>query len=240
MVRQGEALGSSLQLGAILAMSLMLTACSAQQQERRDPFTATGELIALSGGDAGAKRACITCHGLQGRGDGHAAPWLAGLPDGYLQKQMQDYASGRRESEVMGPIAKALDHQDRLAVAAYYARLPRPPPPVGAVAFAPKPHAAALYHQGDPERDLPACATCHGEDGEGTGPANPPLAGQPAGYVQVQLELWKKSKRRNDPQGQMLRVSQSLSPGEISALAEYVETLGRAVAPAVAGPAASP
>lgn len=241
MVRQGEALGSPLQLGAFLAMSLVLAACSAQQQERRDPFTATGELIALSGGDAGAKRACITCHGLQGRGNGQATPWLAGLPEGYLQKQMQDYASGWRESEVMGPIAKALDQQDRLAVAAYYAGLPRQPPPaVGAVASRQTSEAAALYHRGDPDRDLPACATCHGENGEGVGPANPPLAGQPAGYTQAQLELWKKSKRRNDPQGQMLRISQSLSPAEISALAEYVEALGRETARAVPGPAASP
>ncbi|WP_420849519.1 c-type cytochrome [Phenylobacterium deserti] len=220
---------------------MLLAGCTRTEEARRDPFTATGELVALSGGGAGAKRACITCHGLQGQGDGEATPWLAGLPEGYMQKQMQDYASGLRENEVMGPIAKALSHPDRLAVSTYYARLPRQVERGGGAPSAlTSSTAGLLYQQGDPGRGLASCASCHGARGEGVGAANPPIAGQPAGYIQTQLDLWKKAKRRNDPQGQMLRISQRLTDTEVSALGEYVEALGRPAAPPAQAQAASP
>lgn len=203
----------------------------------RDPFTATGELVALSGGDAGARRACIVCHGLDGAGDGELAPRLAGLPPGYLQKQLQDYADGRRTHPEMEAIARALDDRARREVAAYYADRPWTPPPVRPAADA---RAAALYHQGDPARGVPPCAACHGAAGEGDGFANPPLAGQPAGYQAAQLELWRHSKRRNDPQDVMLRISRRLSPREAAAVARYAAALRPASAAGSAPPAASP
>src|SRR5690606_23988349 len=91
-----------------------------------DPFRATGETIAMSGGDAGAAAACFTCHGIEGEGDGRLSPRLAGLDAGYLHRQLDDYASGRREHEAMRAIAKKLTAADRSKVASYYAALPPP------------------------------------------------------------------------------------------------------------------
>lgn len=47
---------------------------------------------------------------------------------------LEAYADGRREHSVMTPIAKALQPQDRDALAAYFARLQAPatPPQLGA------------------------------------------------------------------------------------------------------------
>ncbi|MET0337848.1 MAG: c-type cytochrome, partial [Caulobacter sp.] len=182
-----------------------------------DAFRRTGELIALSGGDSGARNACFTCHGLEGQGDGQASPRLAGLDAAWMQRQLDDYASGRRPDPVMGPIAKRLTAEDRQAVSAWHAALP--PPPL--LAAQPSAAGARLYHQGDVKRGLQPCAACHGEKGEGRGPANPPLAGQPPPYIAEQLSRWAKARRRNDPRDVMLHISRALTPAEIDAVSAY-------------------
>lgn len=220
-------------------LALLLTAGCAPDRGR-DPFTASGEVIALSGGDGGPSQACFTCHGMSGQGDGHSTPRLAGLPAGYLQRQLIDYADGRRADKVMAPIAKDLDADDRRAVSDYYASLPTPPKLTPATTpMAAGGGAAALYHQGDPDRDLPACASCHGAAGEGIGPANPPLAAQPPAYLAEQMRRWRTSERRNDPLNVMLAISRRLTSREVEALAQYASALGPAPAPATLSPAAS-
>lgn len=110
-------------LGLILIGS-GLVACDAAPGETDRAFSSSGKIIAMSGGAGGAANACFTCHGLQGQGDGVSAPRLAGLDAGYLQKQMEDYASGLRPDDVMSRIAKGLDPDSRRAVALFYAGLP--------------------------------------------------------------------------------------------------------------------
>jgi mono/diheme cytochrome c family protein len=82
MVRQtAPALG---RMVSQLVLAGSLAACSAVTTESNDRFSSSGELIAFSGGDAGADNACVTCHGLDGRGNGGDAPRLSGLQLGYL------------------------------------------------------------------------------------------------------------------------------------------------------------
>ena len=108
----------------VAAFILLLGACSPAPVD--DPFDATGELIALSGGDAGPQAACHTCHGLDGAGDGQLAPRLAAMDAGYLVRQLGFYADGQRRHPQMSWLAGRLDSDERLAVAAYYARMPMP------------------------------------------------------------------------------------------------------------------
>lgn len=163
----------------------------------------------------------MTCHQLRGQGDGQLTPRLAGLPRGYLGKQLQDYADGRRAHPQMEAIARALRPQDRQAVSAYYANL----------AWSPTAEAssdalgAELYRRGRPEAGLPACSGCHGPLAEGLGAANPPLAGQPAAYLTAQLDQWRAGRRRNDPQGSMLDISRRLTPVEAAAVSKYAASL---------------
>lgn len=217
---------------ALAAASALLLLAGCAPEPTRDPFTASGQVIAFSGGDAGAAQACFTCHGLRGEGDGGASPRLAGLPAGYLQRQLIDYADGRRADKVMAPIARALDDDDRRAVAAYYAALPAPAQAAGRSTAAVAGETARLYHHGDAERGLAACAACHGQAGEGVGPGNPPLAGQPPAYLAEQLDRWRRSQRRNDPQNAMLAISRRLTADEAEALARYASALAPAAASA--------
>ena len=209
-----------------------LAACSSSGQPAVDRFARTGELVALSGADAGAANACFTCHGLGGTGDGAGVPRLAGLPAGYLARQLEAYADGRRHHASMSWIAKQLTPSQRLAVSDYYADMPFRP--VAAASAA----APAIYVRGDPERGIIACATCHGASGEGLGPANPPLAGQPSEYLVQQIHAWRRSERRTDPGNVMLRISQRLSDRQLEELADFWASAAAPARPE--SPAASP
>ena len=112
--------------GLLLALFAIVlsTACTDRMSSSDDRWSAGGELIAMSGGEGGARYACVTCHGARGEGNGFDAPRLAGLPAGYLQKQMEDYARGLRPHEVMRDAARFLDSHERVRVANHYAALP--------------------------------------------------------------------------------------------------------------------
>ncbi len=202
---------------------LVLASCGTVDRGAADQFTATGELIALSGGDAGAPNACIACHGIDGRGNGAGTPRLAGLDRGYAAAQLEAYASGRRRHPEMEAIAKKLTAGQQDAVSAYYATLPFVPSAIETSVA--RDSIAILYHRGDPARGLASCASCHGARGEGIGPANPPLGGQPAAYLAEQLDRWRSSTRRNDPENVMLKISRALSLQESAALAAYASGL---------------
>ncbi|WP_348754319.1 c-type cytochrome [uncultured Aquincola sp.] len=198
-------------------MALVLPAwgCTDRMAPSADRFGRGGELIAMSGGEGGARYACVTCHGARGEGNGFDAPRLAGLPAGYLQKQMEDFAAGLRPHAVMRDVARFLDSHERVQVSAYYAALP-------AAALAPATTAAvdsataALYAR--------ACQSCHGVDGAGA-PGGPPLQAQPALYLTQQLQDWQQSKRRNDGDLAMLKVAQQLDAQEVRQLSLHLSAI---------------
>lgn len=197
---------------------LALGACSGPTNVR-DAFNRDGEIIALSGGSAGARNACVTCHGLDGQGDGNRSPRLAGLDQGYIARQLGFYADGQRINARMVAVAKALTGDERQEVAAYYARQPMRRTCGTAPAGPPE-----IFVRGDPARDIASCASCHGTRGEGSA-GNPPLAGQPAPYLQQQMTDWRKGDRYGDPAGVMTRVAKALTPAESAALTAYASRL---------------
>ena len=195
-----------------LCTTLLATACTDRMSPSDDRFGRSGELIAMSGGEGGSRYACATCHGARGEGNGFDAPRLAGLPAGYLQKQMEDYAAGLRPHEVMRDVAGFLDSHERVRVANFYAGLPpqalSPATDEAIAATTP-----ALYAS--------TCQACHGVEGVGT-VNGPPLNAQPAFYLTQQLQDWQVSKRRNDGNHVMLKVAQQLGAGEVRQLSLYL------------------
>jgi cytochrome c553 len=209
----------------LIALALTIGGCSLPSNETGEALTRTGETVAMSGGDGGARNACFTCHGLDGAGDGVSAPRLAGLDAGYLQKQMEDYASDLRHDDAMTRIAARLDQRQRRAVAAYYADMAAP---AARGAATPPP---SIWLRGDPSRGVAACATCHGATGLGVGPGNPAVAGQPAAYVVEQIKRWKDGKRRNDPRGVMALAVAGLTDAEAAAIGRWLERQSASPAP---------
>ncbi|HWU77800.1 MAG TPA: c-type cytochrome [Rhodanobacter sp.] len=167
---------------------------------------------------------CMACHGVDGRGQAAAGnPRLAGLDAAYLQKQLEDFASGVRDSAVMKPTATALSADERHALALYYSTLPLPADL--ATPATPMPAAdsagAVLATRGDWSRGVPGCVQCHGPNGVGVGAHFPPLAGQPATYIAAQLKAWQNGTRHNDPLQLMQHVSTALSAQDIDAVAAW-------------------
>lgn len=209
--------------------AIVLSGCTSPANPT-DPFEATGETIAFSGGAAGPAGACSTCHGTRGQGDGNLAPRLAGLDQGYALRQLEHFASGARRNPQMYRIARRLDARAREKVTAYYAALPRGAGAGAATANGASAgrvqdcRAATLYHVGDPARGVASCASCHGADGQGNA-GNPPLAGQPAPYLARQLDDWATGKRYGDADGAMTTISRALSAADRQAVAAYAAGL---------------
>ncbi|WP_082836164.1 c-type cytochrome [Croceicoccus bisphenolivorans] len=197
-----------------------LAACGAAPVA--DPFDDTGELVALSGADAGPEAACHTCHGLDGSGDGALAPRIAGLDVGYIVRQLGFYADGQRRHPQMSWLASRLDSAERVAVANYYAQMRSPPERWESSAPSCFEYMAKLYQDGDPDRGLQACASCHGSRGQGVGPGNPSLTNQSARYIAEQLQRWRDGRRYGDAMGAMQKAAAGLRENEIRPLSDYI------------------
>jgi cytochrome c553 len=81
-------------------------------------------------------------------------------------------------------------------------------------------HISRLFTDGDPIRNVVACAACHGPEGVKTGA--PPLVGQRAQYLSNQLVAFAEGTRTNDINRQMRLIATRLTPEEIERLAEYL------------------
>jgi cytochrome c553 len=87
-------------------------------------LTVTGSAAAADAA-AGRRKAlqCQTCHGLDGLSKLPEAPHLAGQPERYLVKSLDDYRKGLRKDDMMTLVVKDLTDQDVADLAAYYAAI---------------------------------------------------------------------------------------------------------------------
>jgi thiosulfate dehydrogenase len=227
-------------LGAIvMAMMVALPVLSASSAHAQQQ-SALGRTIATQGTAKGIP-ACISCHGANGEGNAAAGfPRLAGLSEPYLAAQLAAFADGSRENSVMQPFAKIMSLDGRNAVSQYFSSLPAPQgirtnDPAD---ITPSDTGAWLATRGRWQQDLPACVQCHGAGGAGVGAAFPPLAGQPAAYIEAQLNAWKNGKRSPGPLALMPAVASKLSDADIHAVAQYyAQQQPQAELPASAAPA---
>jgi cytochrome c553 len=170
---------------------------------------------------------CEACHGAHGEGMAAAqVPRIAGQSADYLQKQLDDYAQGTRDSPVMGNFARLLSEQQRTDLAARYASM-RTPLAVQTIHLNSRQLARGhqLAYQGDETRHVQACNGCHGPDGIGVAQAAPYLAGQSAEYLASALAAFRQRTRKNDA-GQVMRsVAERLDDADIAAVSNYFGSL---------------
>ncbi len=166
---------------------------------------------------------CAACHGPDGQGVANY-PRLAGLGERYLIAQLDAFAGGQRDNAIMKPQATGLTAAQRRALAEYYSDLPVKPA-ANRQGTGLNETGQQLAQRGRWEEGIPACVQCHGPDGTGIGEDFPPLAGQPARYLQDQLEAWRSGKRTGDPMGLMTAVAQSLKGEDLAPVAAYFASL---------------
>ncbi len=172
-----------------------------------------------------AKR-CEHCHGSEGFSANSDIPNLAAIDPLSFWKQMQDFASRKRNSAIMSPVAAPLSHADVADLAAYYSLMPASADPFDKRVF-PSPaippaqsaRAAQLIVLGDAQRGIPPCQSCHGPVGFKAGA--PPLSSQNEDYLFNQLRDFSTGARSNDINMPMRTVASLLTEDERHALAAY-------------------
>ncbi len=183
--------------------------------------TTTQSLLVSASAGRGAvlaKTVCSACHGDNGKSASPALfPNLAGQSEAAIFKELRDFRSGDRQSPFMQPVAQALKDQQMADVAVYYAA--QPAVSDGGTTEVPA-KIAALVRDGDPDRAIPPCDSCHGENRSGPEGA-PILFGQSVDYLEQQLKNFATSQRHNDLFERMRTIASRLTPQEEHDLAVY-------------------
>ena len=167
---------------------------------------------------------CQECHGIDGISSDPKIPNHAGQYAAYLIKQLNNFQSGERKHEVMTIMAEDLTAIDMADIAAYFASQKI----MQSEGEGDNSVASNLFVNGDKARDIPACASCHGEKGKGRVADNvtyPVIGGQRRIYLRTQLVNWKLGERTNSPNGVMNKIAKQLSDDEIDALVNYISGL---------------
>jgi cytochrome c553 len=211
---------------ALLAVSATASAAEEKKPAHAEPAVvkadpAKGAKLFTEGDATRSIPACVSCHGEAGNSTITVNPKLAGQHEGYIYKQLNDFASPARSQAIMSTYAKVMTDEDKKNVSAYLA------------AQTQKPGAAKnkdtvdlgkkIYRGGIAEKNVPACASCHGAAGAGVPVQYPRIDGQHQDYTMAQLDLFRTDARKNSPQ--MSTIAKRMSADEIKAVADYVAGL---------------
>ncbi|MGC1331709.1 MULTISPECIES: c-type cytochrome [unclassified Pseudomonas] len=184
--------------------------------------------VAQAAGDPAAGQAkaavCGACHGPDGNSMAPNFPKLAGQGDRYLEKQLHDIKSGKRQVPEMTGLLTNLSDQDLADLAAYFNSQKGS---VGAADPNLVGRGEALFRGGKLDTGMPACTGCHSPNGVGNPMAGfPHLGGQHAQYVTKQLTDFREGNRTNDGDTMVMRsIAAKLSNKDIEAIASYVQGL---------------
>jgi cytochrome c553 len=169
--------------------------------------------------------ACTGCHGREGRAasDGYY-PRIAGKPAGYLYNQLVNFRDGRRTYALMTHLVQHLTDGYLREIAAYFAGLdlPYPPPQPLALDATTRERGRKLVLEGDPSRNIPACAGCHGAALTGVAPAVPGLLGLPRDYLNSQLGAWRIDQRRAQEPDCMAQIARRLDAPDVAAITGWL------------------
>jgi cytochrome c553 len=165
---------------------------------------------------------CSACHGIDGNSTVPTYPKLAGRHPDYIVRELKEFISGKRKSDIMAPICATLDPGDFKGLGAYFGAQK---PTSGTVLDAKAAEdGKKLYQEGNEQSGVPACAGCHEPDGAGN-KRFPRLAGQHREYLVEQMHNFQKDIRNNETARVMREVAKRLTEGEITAVAEYLTGL---------------
>lgn len=166
---------------------------------------------AFAEGDAerGRKLAytCMGCHGIENYKNAYpkySVPKLGGQSAAYITTALAAYQSGARWHPTMKGLATSLSAEDHANLAAFFQGT--------------EPARATAKPTGTPPASAATCAACHGQEGFGTLPENPTLAGQHADYLAQALNDYRLGRRSNAVMGSF---GKQLTKDEIQALADY-------------------
>jgi cytochrome c553 len=168
-------------------------------------------------------KVCVACHAADGNSPTAANPKIAGLNAEYINKQLNNFKSGERKNPVMAGIVKDLSTQDMLNLAAYFSA--QQPKPGTSKDMELAQLGQKIYQGGVQGAGVPACASCHGPQGQGIPVQFPRLAGQHSAYIYTQLNNFRLGTRANDGAKMMRTIAVKMTDGDMKAVAAYIQGL---------------
>ncbi len=162
---------------------------------------------------------CQNCHGPNGNSSVATFPRLNGQQADYIVNQLKNFRAHSRDDPhaqaYMWGMASQLDDAISTEIAKYFAaQKPTDPETGGALAG----EGRKIFTDGVAEHNVPPCAACHGDHGEGAGEV-PRLAGQHADYLKGQLEAFRSLLR----QSQVMHANtKDMTDSEIEAIVSYL------------------
>ena len=204
---------------AVAASATAAESAHAPAAPKIDP--AKGATLYTDGDAARGLPACVSCHGAGGNSTIAVNPKLSGQHQGYLYKQLVNFTTADRNQAVMTTYAKMLTDEEKHNVAAWLSTQAQKPGAAknkDTVELGKK-----IYRGGIAEKNVPACASCHGAGGGGIPVQYPRIAGQHQDYTVAQLSLFKAKGRKNS--AEMTTIASRMSDEEMKAVADYVAGL---------------
>jgi cytochrome c553 len=158
---------------------------------------------------------CAGCHGADGKPIDKTIPTLWGQQAGYIYIQLRDFKRGDRKSNIMQPIASALERDDMQAIAEYFSK--KPWPDLG------QPRAPKdVAERASKANTSIGCTGCHLDHFQGDGTV-PRLAGMGRDYLTKTIADFRSHARANNPG--MSDLMNATSPDDLAALEEYLSGL---------------
>ncbi len=182
---------------------------------------AKGATLFTSGDAARGITACVSCHGDGGNATMAATPKLASQHAAYVVKQLTNFKSGERANPTMAPMAKNLTDDDIRNIAAYVSTQALKPSSAknkDTVELGKK-----IFRAGIKDKNVPACAGCHGPAGSGIPAQYARIGGQNEDYTEAQLNGFAAGTRANN--AIMATIAGRMSANEIKAVSDYVAGL---------------
>jgi cytochrome c553 len=152
---------------------------------------------------------CNACHGDNGVPRDAIIPVIWGQQENFLVKQMHDYQTGDRDSEVMSWMAKTMSPEEQESAVAYFANKNWPARSAGST-------------PASPPDGIAACQICHQQDFVG-GLPGPRLAGQSYEYLAEAMRRYAGGELTNN--ADMVKLMKALSPADREEMARYMSGL---------------
>jgi cytochrome c553 len=204
-------------IGLMLVSMAVITGCSTTESSRNlnDP--------SVSGKDL-AQQVCSICHGVDGNSTNPTFPKLAAQQSEYIIAQLKVFRSHDRSDpagyQYMWGIARHLTDAQITELASYFNQQKMIPDQAAHTNADLVAQGKLIFNNGIPTQNTPACASCHGANGEGNS-SFPRIAGQHADYIEKQLGVFKDTDGR--PDGVVMKaITHGITPAEVKAVAAYL------------------
>ena len=172
-----------------------------------------------------AQQVCSACHGVDGNSISPNFPNLAGQTELYMISQLKEFRNHSRSDpagfEYMWGLSRHLTDEQVSGLASYFSGQTLRPVQTGDVQVI---AGKKIFESGVPEKNIPACVSCHGDNGQGKD-QTPRLAGQHADYLVKQLSVFQRTDKR--PDGAVMKIiAHDLTEANKIDVAAYLQVMG--------------